>query len=183
MPIKIMTNTTSFSRFDLRAFNRTVWAVFALSLAFALGLPAKASAEAATALAVGQPLPALSLKDQFDKPWQISPGTRLVMFAAGRKASNLVQVVLQNLPKDQLTRRQAMYLADMSKMPGFITRTFALPALKEMPYAIGVALDETTLASWPRQPDAVTLIELEQGLVKRISFTALEAELRSALER
>jgi hypothetical protein len=58
-----------------------------------------------------------------------------------------------------------------------------LPALKEMPYAIGVSLDEATLANWPRQPDAVTLIELEQGVVKRISYTAVEAELRTALER
>lgn len=105
------------------------------------------------------------------------------MFAAGRKASSLVQVVLQGLPPDQLIRRQAVYLADMSKMPGFITRTFALPALKEMPYPIGVSLDEATLTSWPRQPDAVTLIELENGVVKRISDTAVDAELRAALER
>ena len=183
MPARTMTKTTSFFRFDLRDFSHTAWTLFALALALAFGLPANASAEAAKSVAVGQTLPALSLKDQFDKPWQITPGTRLVMFAAGRKASTLAQVVLQSLPKDQLTRRQAVYLADMSKMPGFITRTFALPALKEMPYAIGVSLDEATLANWPRQPDAVTLIELEQGLVKRINYTAVEAELRTALER
>lgn len=176
-----MTQTSSFFRFNLRAFTCSLWALSALVLTF--GLSAGAFAQAAMPLAVGQPLPVLSLKDQRDKPWEVKPSTRLVMFSAGRKASNLVQAVLPSLPKDQLTRRHAVYLADISKMPGFITRTFALPALKEMPFAVGVSLDEATLANWPRQPDAVTLLELEQGVVKRISYTATEAELRVALQQ
>jgi hypothetical protein len=150
-------------------------------LVLAFGLGAVAFAQTATTFSVGQSLPELKLKDQHDQLWVVAPSTRLVMFAAGRKASNLVQAVMQDLPKDQLTRRQAVYLADMSKMPGFVTRTFALPALKEMPYPVGVSLDGSTLASWPRQPDAVTLIELEHGLVKRISYTTAEAELRAEL--
>jgi hypothetical protein len=155
----------------------------ALCLAATVAWPVDAKAQATPTVAVGQPLPALTLRDQHDKPWQITPGTRLVIFAAGRKASTLVQSVLQALPKDQLTRKNALYLADMSKMPGFVTRTFALPALREMPYLIGVSLDEAVLAAWPRQTDAVTLIELEQSVVKRISYAATEPNLRAALER
>lgn len=154
-----------------------------LGFALALGVTQLSLAQAPAAVAVGQALPSLSLKDQHDKPWQITPSTRLVMFAAGRKASNLTQAVLQALPKDQLTRKNAVYLADMSKMPGIITRTFALPTLRGFPYLVGVSLDETTLAAWPRQTDAVTLIELDQALVKRISYVTTEADLRSALER
>ena len=94
---------------------------WALGLMLALGITQGSWAQAPAAVAVGQALPNLSLKDQFDKPWLITPATRLVMFAAGRKASNLVQGVLQALPKDELTRKNAVYLADMSKMPGFIS--------------------------------------------------------------
>lgn len=155
----------------------------ALCLAAVAGWPVVAQAQAAATVAVGKPLPALELKDQHDKPWQITPGTRLVIFAAGRKASSLVQSVLQALPKDQMTRKNAMYLADMSKMPGFVTRTFALPALREMPYLIGVSQSDAALAAWPRQTDAVTLIELEQNIVKDISYAATEPDLRAALER
>ena len=155
----------------------------ALCLAAVASWPLVAQAKAAATVAVGQPLPALELKDQHDKPWQIESGNRLVIFAAGRKASHLVQSVLQALPKDQLTRKNGLYLADMSKMPGFVTRTIALPALREMPYLIGVSLEEATLAAWPRQTDAVTLIELEQNIVKDISYAATEPDLRAALER
>lgn len=174
-----MMQLSSFFHFNLRAFTRALWVLSVLVLAF--GLTAVGFAQTPSPVAVGQVLPELKLKDQHDQPWAVAPTTRLVMFAAGRKASNLVQAVVQDLPKDQLTRRQALYLADMSKMPGFITRTFALPALKEMPFAVGVSLDEATLASWPRQPDAVTLIALENKVVKRISYATTEAELRAAL--
>jgi len=152
-------------------------------LAAAIGLPAVASAQAASGVLLDQSVPALALKDQHDKPWQMDASTRLLMFTASRQASNLVQSVLQNLPPDQLTRKNALYLADMGKMPGFITRTFALPALKKLPYSIGVSTDEATLAAWPRQADAVTLIELDQSIVKRISFVSTEADLRAALDR
>jgi len=179
-----MRQITSRPAADRRSFVQQV-GTLALGLALSAGaaLPAVAQVSAASGVAVGQALPVLNLKDQHDKPWQIAPGTRLVMFAAGRKASNLAQAVLQALPKDQLTRKNAVYLADMSKMPGFITRTFALPTLREFPYVMGVSLDEATLAAWPRQTDAVTLIDLEQDKVKAIRYVATEADLRAALER
>lgn len=153
-----------------------------LMLAVVLNLPGHAAAQN-PAVVVGQALPTLTLKDQYDKPWQIGPATRLVMFAASRRASNLTQAVLENQPKNQMTRGGAVYLADMSKMPGIITRTFALPSLQKLPYQIGVSLNEATLAAWPRQADAVTLIELDQGLVKRINYATTEADVRAALER
>lgn len=41
----------------------------------------------------------------------------------------------------------------------------ALPTLQKLPYPMGVSLNEATLAAWPSQVDAVTLIALDQGLV------------------
>jgi hypothetical protein len=145
----------------------------------ALTTPGFAQGQAPVAL--GQPLPTLQLKNQQDQPWQITPVTELVLFAAGRQATSLVQAALAGQARDALSRRNAVYLADMSKMPGFITRTFALPALRSMVYPIGVSLEEATLAAWPRQTDAVTLLALDNGLLKRITYARTEAELRAAL--
>lgn len=130
---------------------------------------------------VGQPLPALTLKDQHDKAWQIEVDTKLVLFAAGRKASNLALAVLGAQPKDFLEQRKAVYLADMSRMPAFITRTFALPSLREQPFRVGVSLDERVLADWPSQLDAVLLIDLQDGRVNQVRSAGTEAELRTAL--
>jgi len=46
----------------------------------------------------GQPLPELTLKDQHNQDWTVSAGTKLVLFAAGRKASSLMQTVLAGQP-------------------------------------------------------------------------------------
>ena len=129
----------------------------------------------------GQHLPVLRLKDQHEKEWYVHADTRLVIFAAGRRASNLVLAVLGPQPRGFLTSRQAVYLADMSKMPGFITRTFALPALRDLNFDVGVVLDDKTLAGWPRQDDAVTLIRLDNGRVVQHEYVASEAQLRTAL--
>lgn len=129
----------------------------------------------------GQPLPTLALKDQHEQSWRIAPETRLVIFAAGRKASNLVMEVLAPQPEGFLSARRAVYLADMSRMPGFITRNFALPALREQKFLVGVSLDEALLSDWPRQDGAVTLIRLEQGRVVSHEYLGSEAQLRAAL--
>ncbi len=142
-----------------------------------------ATTAATAAPTVGQPLPTLALKDQHDKAWQVPADTRLVLFATGRKASNLAQAVLEKETPDFLPQRRAVYLADMSKMPSFATRMFALPSLREMPFTVGVSLSEATLAAWPRETEGVTLIELANGVVQRIGSAKTEAELKAALAR
>jgi hypothetical protein len=129
----------------------------------------------------GQPLPTLNLKDQHDNAWQVPADTRLVLFAAGRKASGIVQAVLEKEPKDFLSRHHTVYLADLSQMPGLATRLFALPALREMPFRVGISLSEATLAGWPREPEGVALIELANGVVQRVGHARTEAELRAAI--
>lgn len=149
-----------------------------VTLALAMALPLCALAGP---IEPGRPLPALHLKNQHDQDWRVPASTRLVVFAAGRKASNLVMAVLGPQHQGFLGSRHAVYLADMSQMPGLITRTFALPALREQPFEVGVSLDETLLAGWPRQEDAVTLIGLDAGRVTHFQYASSEAQLRTAL--
>ena len=58
---------------------------------------------------------------------------------------------------------------------------FALPSLREQPFEVGVSLDAKTLAEWPRQENAVTLIRLDQGGVMGHEFASTEAQLKAAL--
>jgi hypothetical protein len=129
----------------------------------------------------GKALPLFSLQDQHGRPWHVMPKTQMVIYAASRQASALVQAVVGAQAKGFLATRQAVYLANMSRMPGFITRSFALPALREQPFDVGVVLDEQVLATWPVRADALTLITLKEGVVQGIAFASTEAQLRAAL--
>lgn len=160
----------------LRSMHRMKQPTYLLS-----ALLMSASVAFAAPVVLEQPLPALTLQDQHTQPWGVKSDTRLVVFAAGRKPSNLVMEVLGAQAKGFLESRQAVYVADMSRMPGFVTRTFALPALREQPFAVGVNLDDKQLADWPRQEDAITLIRLEGGRVISIAYARTAAELKTAL--
>lgn len=135
----------------------------------------------AAPVAIDIALPPLTLQDQHAQPWSLKADTRLVMFAAGRQPSNMVMEVLSNQAKGFLESRQAVYVADMSRMPGFVTRNFALPALREQPFVVGVNLDDQQLADWPRQDNAITLIHLDAGRVSSIAYVRSTAELKVAL--
>lgn len=132
-------------------------------------------------LGPGAALPALQLKDQHGNAWPLAADTQLVIFAAGRKASNIALEVLGQQPKDFLAARQAVYLADLSRMPRLVTRSFALPALREQPFAVGVSLEDHALDDWPRQEDMLTLLRVEGGRITAIEYVGTNAQLRSAL--
>lgn len=155
---------------------RRLLRVLLLCLVALAALPAMAQS-----LGPGTALPAVPLKDQHGNAWQIAADTRLVIFAAGRKASNIALEVLGQQPKDFLASRRVAYLADMSRMPGLVTRTFALPALREQPFLVGVSLEDKALDDWPRKDDMLTLLRVEGGRITAIDYVGTNAQLRSAL--
>jgi hypothetical protein len=105
----------------------------------------------------------------------------VVLFAADKAASDLANALLAAQPAGVLDRLQAAYLADISAMPAVITRMFALPALRALPFRVGLARDASLLADVPRQRGAVSVIRLSEGRVDRIDFASDEVQLRSAL--
>ncbi|MBK1687986.1 hypothetical protein [Rubrivivax gelatinosus] len=150
------------------------WAA-ALALACALSLAGAAE------LAPGEPMPAWSLQDQNERAWSVQPQTRLLLFAADKAASDLVVAALGAEGGPALAAAQAQYLADVHAMPALVTRLFALPALRALPYPVGLVRDEAA-ASLPRRRGEVTLLELaEDGRVRAVAHAADVAALRRRL--
>lgn len=148
----------------------------ALSLALALPLSALA-----TPLAAGSSLPPLSLEDQHGKVVKVSAGARIIVFAADKAASDLANEVLGNEKPGVLLRLQAVYLADISGMPSLVTKMFALPAMRTLPFPIGLAREPAVLADLPRQKAAVTVIRLADGTVQGVDHAKGSAQLKQML--
>lgn len=151
---------------------RALWVVAAL--AFGGGA-------VAAPLVVGAGFPAVNLEDQHGKPLAVPPGARLVLFAADKAASDLATELLAAQPAGTLDRLQAVYLADISAMPALVTRMFALPTLRALPFRVGLAREAAVLADLPRQRGAVSVIRLADGRVERIDFAADGVQLKSAV--
>ncbi|MBK1615530.1 hypothetical protein CKO44_18880 [Rubrivivax gelatinosus] len=125
----------------------------------------------------GAALPPLQLSDQNERPWRVEPGTRFLLFAADKAAGDLLQETLGADGAGWLAEHRALYLADLHKMPALVTRLFALPALRALPYAVGLVRDES-VAAWPQRKGQVTVIELADGAVVAVSYAADADALR-----
>lgn len=144
-----------------------------------------ASLMTATAFAAppapGQAFVPIVTSDQHDRALRTEPSTRTVLFAADKKASDLVTEVLRPHGAEVLSARQAVFIADIHAMPALVTRMFALPALRELPFAIGLGRDPALTADLPRHKGQVTLITLHDGVVQTVSFITSAAELQQQL--
>ena len=130
---------------------------------------------------IGQVFPELGVQDQFQQPWSVPAQTQRVYFASNRQAGDWMTTLLSEQPENYLASRQSVYLADLSGMPGFVSTMFALPALREQPYRVGVVLDEGKLESWPEDDEAMIVFVLEDGRVASIERIKTLQKLKTSL--
>ena len=158
---------------------RAVWATLA---AMALLHPAQLAWSAP--LEPGARLPEIVLKDQHDRPVAVTASTRRLVFSAERAVGDMVSKLLSAQPAGVLDRQHAVYVADISAMPSLVTRMFALPKMRELPFAMGLvreAAEQAQVADLPRQPGAATVLHLADGRVRQIDLVRNEAQLLAAL--
>ena len=130
----------------------------------------------------GSTMPSMTLTDQHEKPWTIPADTKLVLFSGSRDANTIAQGLLSQKPAEYLKSKNTVYLSDMSKMPSFITRNFALPSMRDLPYSLGVVLNADETKDFPREDGALTAIFLNKGKITRIEFIKTTESLNQALE-
>lgn len=131
---------------------------------------------------VGGSIPQMALTDQHEKLWTVPADTKLVLFSGSRDANTIAQGLLSQKPAEYLKSMNAVYLSDMSKMPGFITRNFALPSMRELPYSLGVVLNADETKTFPREDGALTAVFLKKGKITHIEFVKTTDGLAQALE-
>lgn len=145
---------------------------------FALIASANQSAGAAR---IGDSL-TLELKDQHDKSVAINEQTNLILFAAGKSTSALMSKTLEDLPPTTLRDKKALYVADISGMPGFITKMVAIPKMQKRPYTIAILRDEAQSKRVPQKDGAITVIQLKAGKITDINFVTKQEEITKALQ-
>lgn len=135
----------------------------------------------AASLAVGDPLPALTLSDQHDEARAIDAETRVILFSADRDASGLIEDALAERTSESMAAAGVVYIADISGMPGMVTKLVALPQMRERSYPmlLGREADDTSML--PRERGQVTLIEAEDGTIKSLRFVDEPQALEQAL--
>lgn len=131
------------------------------------------------AAGIGQTLSPLQLKDQFGNEHVVTISTRRLYFTHDMAGGKLLKAVLGDKGQAILDAQQAMAIADVSGMPSMVRSMMAMPAMKKRSYKIGVDEAGNVSAGLQRQPDQVTVIDLDQFVVQAVHFAADEKSLKA----
>lgn len=121
----------------------------------------------ATTLVHGAALQPLTLLDQWDKQQRVDDTTTLLIFSNHRKGSAWVKTALQELKISSLAERHWLYVANISSMPGLITKLLALPKMRDYAFPVALVRDEAVVEQWPKK----------KGFVAVYSLNGLEIEV------
>ena len=128
----------------------------------------------------GSVLPSAQLEDQFGALHPLDESLRLVLFSRDMEGGAILREVLAVHP-DVLARLQAVYVADISGMPGLIASMRAIPRMRDRPYPTLLDRDGTVTAAFPSEPGKATLLRLERRQIQAVSFLDSASQLRDAL--
>ncbi len=144
---------------------KTVYSAFAiLILAFSTG-------------AFAQNFTASTFTTQHDKEIQLDNSTKWVFFASSMDGSDLLQATFLdlNINDNWLASRNAIYAADISRMPGLIARFFAIPRMRDLPYSIALDKEGDLTLNWQDRGEMVTIYKLDNlAVIETIQITDIK---------
>jgi len=156
-------------------------ALFAVAAAMAPQSSAAESMADAATVAAGDTLPFSSLPDQHGKAVAIDAAVARILFTRDMDGGGLVKDVLSEGGAERLAAARAVYVSDVSGMPGFVLRTFALPSIRKRPYPVLVDESGETTRAVPSQEGKATVLQIDAGRITAITFAGSTAEVSAAL--
>lgn len=121
-------------------------------------------------LSVGEPFPATTLEDQFEKRHTVTAEERMVLISFERDVSDAVNAFMKRQPKGLFADHRAKYIADISTMPTIISTLFALPKMRGYHYPVMLNLDEGFEKRFDKEEGKLTVYRLKAGKVTSVDF-------------
>jgi predicted transcriptional regulator len=134
----------------------------------------------ASSLTVGNTLPTLKIKDQFEKEHVVDANIKTIIFSATKSEGTTIKEFLLTKDKDYLTTNKAAYIADITGMPSIITSLIAMPKMKGYPFSV-LLVDESNKNLFPVKEDMISVISLDNGKITDIKYVKTAEELGKIL--
>ena len=135
-------------------------------LLWSLGVnSAFATNEMATNLEQAQTLQSKQFNDQWDKPVELTEQTKWLVISQSKESGNIVKEAFESLELKDLKQYKMIYLADISAMPSFVTKLFALPKMRDYAFPMALIREEGELNAMQlpvKEPDSVTVLALDK---------------------
>ena len=130
---------------------------------------------------VGDVVQPFSLDTQHGTAVEVGVATQLVLVTHDMDAGKIARAVLEEHTEATLAERGAVYVADISRMPGFVSRLIAIPRMRRRPYPVLLDREGVTAGLFAHEEGKVTVVRLEAGRVTDITLVDSESAVREAL--
>jgi len=114
---------------------------------------------------------------------KIPKDVKLVIVSSEKATGALVNEYLDTQNADYLQKNRAVFIADINKMPSLVTKMLALPKLRKYKHPIYINYDERFEEIVPNKEERVTLLYVENSIIKNISYISTKEELKKAIEK
>jgi len=132
---------------------------------------------------VGQSIKPVILNDQFGATHKIAKMPQTIIITFEKEPSGILNEYLSKQSEGYLEKNNAVYIADISGMPAFVTKSFALPKMKKYNYKVLLITDENEGALYPYKEGQITIIKLDNNRIKSIKFTDKSSQLNEMIEK
>ena len=142
----------------------------------------KYQASATNGINIGSTI-TFTLPDQFDKAHSLTAESKKVIFVFAKATGHTVKAFLKTQDKNYLSKRDALFIADISPMPTVIRNTFALPDLKKSAFSVLLIYDGAIAKEFKNETEAdkIAVVTLNNGTVKAVKYISTADELKSEL--
>lgn len=117
-------------------------------------------------LGVGESVSSIIIKDQFEKEHKLGNHSRFILFAGDKKMGDMLSEYLLE-HSTFLSKYSAIYMADISNMPSFISKLVAIPKMRSYPFDI-LLLDEQNKNYFTKKDGKIVVYVLDKATIVKI---------------
>lgn len=129
----------------------------------------------ALAITTGDTLTPFKIQNQFEEPAELSTETKWIIFSSDMKAAKLLTEYLNENAKN-LDLTKTLVISDISKMPGLVSKMFAIPKMKKYNFKLALDKEGDVTKAWPRQEGVILVMKVDQLKVESTeNLTTAEA--------
>jgi len=121
-------------------------------------------------------IPNFSLTDQFEKIHTVNENIKTIIVSFEKSTGAFINNFLAQKEADFLEKHDAVFIANISGMPSFITNMFALPKMKKYKHTILLIYDDDD-ERFIQKDDFSTVYKMENGKVKEVFYVQTQEEL------
>ena len=123
-----------------------------------------------------------TLNDQFGKEHTLDKMPSLLICSFGKDTGVLLSNYFNAQDVEYLGKHDIKLMADVSSVPSLLRSTFILPKMKKYSFEILISTESKFSKLFPKEEDKLTVLKIEDGVVKEITFVSNEAELKESIE-